>query len=113
MPEVFRPRQQKWLLLPQYHILGSGELSIYTRGLRELSPDPAIIISARDAEQLDLKSGDSARIIADETKIDFPVEVSDQLSTGVIVASAGLQGMEALYWGTWVQVEKVDEVIKT
>ncbi len=61
IPEAFTARQQKWLLLPRYHVLGSGELSIYTKAIEELSPQPFVSLSRYDAEKLDVHDGDIVR----------------------------------------------------
>ena len=106
IPEAFKPRHQKWLLLPQYHVLGSGELSTYTKALKELSPQPGITISAQDADQLKVNTGDMIEINLEKEKIVLPVKVADKLCNGVALVSAGLFGMETMNWGTWMKLEK-------
>jgi NADH-quinone oxidoreductase subunit G len=113
IPEAFKPRQQKWLLLPQYDVLGSGELSVYTKGIKELSPQPVIVISVQDATPLNVKEGEMLQISLDDTKYVLPAKVDDQLCNGIVLVSAGLYGMEVMNWGTWVKIEKVNEIIKT
>jgi NADH-quinone oxidoreductase subunit G len=108
IPEAFQPRAQKWLLLPQYHVLGSGELSSYTKGIAALSPDPLVTISSVDAQQLGLNNGDRLRIGIDNAAYTLPVVLSNELCAGVLLVSAGLAGIEAFGWGTWAKIEKVN-----
>jgi NADH-quinone oxidoreductase subunit G len=106
IPEAFVVRQQKWLVLPQYDVLGSGELSIYTKAIEELSPQPFIALSERDAGKLEVEADSVVKIIANENEYILPVKVKKEVSDGVVLVSAGLKGMKAMPWGTWVQIEK-------
>lgn len=106
IPEAFVARQQKWLALPQYDVLGSGELSIYTKAIEELSPQPFIVLSEQDAGKLEVKADSSVKIIANENEYILPVKVKHELSDGVALLSAGLKGMKAISWGEWIQIEK-------
>lgn len=105
IPEAFVARQQKWLVLPQYDVLGSGELSIYTKAIEELSPQPCIILSAQDADSMNIKDGSVVKIIADENEYTLPVKVKKELSNGLALVSADLRGMSAISWGTWIKIE--------
>jgi len=107
IPEAFKPRQQKWLLLPQYHVLGSGELSQYTTALAQLSPQPFMALSAQDAAQLGMQEGDAIRVLTEGTAYTFPVQAKGELQKGVVLVAAGLQGTQAMNWGCWVKLEKV------
>jgi NADH-quinone oxidoreductase subunit G len=105
-PEAFRSRQQKWLLLPQYHVLGSGEQSSYTPALKELSPRPFAVLSGQDARQLDLEGNGSIRLYVEGKEFVLPVQINEALDNGIMMVSAGLQETEAMCWGAWVKVEK-------
>ena len=104
IPEAFIARQQKWLVLPQYDVLGSGELSIYTKAIEELSPQPSIALSEADARRLAIKEGTVVKIIADENEYLLPVIVKKELTNGLALISAGLCGMMAIGWGAWVKI---------
>jgi NADH-quinone oxidoreductase subunit G len=106
VPEAFKARQQKWLLLPQYHVMGSGELSIYTKAVAALSPQPFIALSVQDAEQLKVQEGDELKLLVEKEEYTIPVQVKESLNNGLALVSAGLQGLPAMNWGTWVRVEK-------
>lgn len=108
IPEGFRQRHQKWFLLPQYHVLGSGELSIYTKALEELSPEPFIAISAQDAAELKGKNGDKLKLYVNDKEFALPLKVEKGLCNGVALVSAGLQGMEVMSWGEWVKIERIN-----
>jgi NADH-quinone oxidoreductase subunit G len=110
MPEAFAVRRQKWLLLPQYHVFGSGELSIYTDGIRELAPEPYIAFSQQDAEQLGVADGAVILLKADDQEYVLPVNIRECLPGGVVLMPIGLPGMPALSWGAWAGVENVKMV---
>lgn len=107
IPEAHKVRQQKWLVLPKYHVLGSGELSIYTPALEELSPQPAVCLSAVDAGQLGVQAGDLLSVQAMGQVYKLPLQVEEQLPSGIVMVSAGLRGAPVLHWGGWVRLEKM------
>ena len=106
MPEAFRVREQKWLVLPQYHVLGSGELSSYTHALSELSPEPTVWLSEKDAGQLGVQKGEGLKLIVNGKGYILPVQVKEGLPAGLVLVSAGLPGVPALDWGSWIKLEK-------
>ena len=104
IPAAFVIRHQKWLLLPQYDALCSGELSAYTHGIRELLPEPFITLSKNESDRLKVADGAVMSIDIHQHKYSLPVKIDDKLSNGVVLMSAGLQGMPAMYWNTWVEI---------
>ena len=100
-PEPFKVRSQKWLLLPQYDVFGSGELSIYTKGIEKLSPEPYIFLSPNDMDQLGLTENAVVKIEIKDRKYALPVKMKKELCNGVALVSAGLRGVEAMDWGSW------------
>ena len=104
MPEAFMKREQKWLLLPRYHVLGSGELSSYTKAIEELSPGPYIALSKSDIDQLGVAEGSVVEIEAGERKYSLRVKMEKDLCNGIVLVSAGLRGMDAMNWGSWVKI---------
>lgn len=108
IPEAYKPRQQKWLLLPQYHALGSGELSIYTEALRELSPQPFVYLSPMDAQKLKVLEGEAVKLFVEGKSAVFPVLIKNELGAGMVLAAAGLPGSEGMSWGAWVSMERAE-----
>lgn len=108
IPEAFKQRHEKWVLVPQYHVLGSGELSIYTKAIEELSPQPFVAISADDAVELNVKNGDMLKLFVDDKMHVLPVKVQGDIVNGVALVSAGLRGAEVMNWGAWVKIEKTN-----
>jgi NADH-quinone oxidoreductase subunit G len=106
IPESFEVRQQKWFLLPQYHLFGSGELSMYTKAIEMLSPAPYISLSKFDAEELGVMNGSVVSLKVDERKYALPLKIQEKLPNGIVLVPAGLRGMETMDWGTWVKIEK-------
>jgi NADH-quinone oxidoreductase subunit G len=107
IPDAFTPRAGKWMLLPQYHLFGSGELSVYTKGIASQSPEPYVSLSRRDAEQVQLKNGDTVSVKTDGKTYAFPLSINESLPAGIMLMPAGLTGMEALSWGAWVNLSTV------
>jgi NADH-quinone oxidoreductase subunit G len=104
IPEAFTARQQKWLLLPQYHLFGSDELSAYSKAIEELSGESYIALSKQDAEQLGVVTGSIASVKMGEKEYSLPVRVEEALCNGIVLMPIGFRGMAALNWGTWINV---------
>ncbi|MCU7548095.1 NADH-quinone oxidoreductase subunit NuoG [Chitinophagaceae bacterium LB-8] len=105
IPEAFAVRHQKWLLLPQYHVLGSGELSSYTKALQELSPQPSIALSAEDLQGLGVEEGSSVQLKINGTSCMLPVKIQKGLPKGIALVAAGLQGSPVMSWGEWGKID--------
>ncbi len=107
IPDAYTPRPGKWMLLPQYHLFGSGELSVYTKGIASLSPEPYISLSKRDAEMSRLNNGDPVNVKTNGKTYAFPLSVNESLPDGIMLLPAGLTGLEAQDWGAWVNISTV------
>lgn len=104
IPEAFVQRQQKWLVLPQYDVLGSGELSGYTSAINELSPEPFIAVSAKDARDMNIEQGLAVKVMIDKDEYVLPVKIMQELPGGILLISAGLRGSSGVNWGAWGKV---------
>ncbi|MVT08127.1 NADH-quinone oxidoreductase subunit NuoG [Chitinophaga tropicalis] len=107
IPDAFTARQDKWLLLPQYHLFGSGELSVYTEGIASQSPAPYISLSRHDAERAGLKEGDIVTVKSDGKAYSLPLSIHGSLPDGIMLVPAGLRGMDSWSWGGWVNISTV------
>ena len=105
VPEAFVVRKDKWLLLPQYHVFGSEELSACTRGISELAPGPYIALSHQDAERLGVKEGSQMSINIFEQAYELPVKIDRLLQNGIALMPLGLPGMPVMNWGGWVNLK--------
>jgi NADH-quinone oxidoreductase subunit G len=101
-PEAFSAREQKWLLLPQYHVFGSEELSAAAPVINELAPKPSIHLSPRDAGQLNAVDGAVLRLQTEQEEVFLPLKIHEGLSDGIVLVTAGNPEITALQWGTWV-----------
>jgi NADH-quinone oxidoreductase subunit G len=104
IPEAYVVRNDRWLLFPQYHVLGSEELSAYTKGIRELSPEPYVSLSARDAARFGLTNGQIIAIRVFEQAYELPVTIDRSLPNGLILIPAGLQSMPVMNWNSYVSI---------
>lgn len=105
-PEHFRERLNKWLLLPQSHVFGSDEFSIYSKGIADRSPEPYVGLSAVDAKMLGINEGEQTTVVMDNHKYSYPLKIVSTLRNGVVVLPKGLPGTAGFNWGEWVEVKK-------
>src|SRR5262249_44375638 len=105
VPEAFMVRNEKWLLLPQYHVFGSDELSMNSKGVRELSPEPYIALSTNDAAKLGFNNGQKIAVIVFEQAYELPLKIDNSLPNGLALVPAGLPGMPVMNWNSYVSLK--------
>ncbi|MBO9204533.1 MULTISPECIES: NADH-quinone oxidoreductase subunit NuoG [Niastella] len=106
IPEAFMIRNDRWLLFPQYHVLGSEELSAYSKGVRELSPETYVAMSASDMARHGLTNEHVVTIKVFEQNWDLPVKADSSLPNGLVLIPAGLHGMAVPNWNAYVIIMK-------
>lgn len=106
IPEAFSCRRDRWLALPQYHVLGSGELSSYSPALQELLPVPFVMLSVSDANRLNVNSHDRIRLTSGDQTWSLPVRLNNELCDGLLLVAAGLPGAERMNWNSWIKVAR-------
>lgn len=111
-PDAFSARQGKWLLLPAYDVYGSGELSIYTKALQQLSPKSFIALSAADMVQLNVAENETVEITMDDRKYTLPVKPKKDLSNGVALVFRAEGEMPGMGWGNWVKIN-TNKILQT
>ncbi|GAO41124.1 NADH-quinone oxidoreductase subunit NuoG [Flavihumibacter petaseus] len=106
MPEAFSARRGRWLLLPAYHLLGSGEMSMESRGIAELSPEPYLALSMQDAVAMNATTGSTMVVQIMGKAYSLPLKIAETLTDGLAVVPAGLPAMPVLPFGSWVEIVK-------
>ena len=64
---------------------GTEELSALSASLRELEPEPAVIMHTSEAQRLGLIDGDSVSIQTESGKFEAKLKVVENMATGVLV----------------------------
>lgn len=108
VPEAFKQPGGRWLVLPMFHVLGSGELSSYSTVLQELSPAPYAVLSTNDATRLNVIDEDRIQLTVGDDQYVFNVKISGELKDGIIMVSKGLRDSEAIAWNSWVKIETLN-----
>jgi len=90
IPEAFEPKEDLWLVLPQYRVFGSDELSARSPAIAELAPVPFVELSTTDAQRLDLEAGDGVLVSFENSEYTFEVSINDSLPRGCISYGVGL-----------------------
>jgi len=106
IPEAYVVRNDRWLLFPQYHVLGSDEMSAWSKGIRELSPEPYVALSAADAAGIGVTNGQTIAVRVFEQAYELPVTINHALPNGLILIPAGLQSMPVMNWNSYVSIIK-------
>ena len=103
-PDKFQPREGHWLLVPQYRIFGSDELSASSPGIAELTAPACIELRSDDANALGITEGDGVTV--NENTANLELRINDTLAAGCASYSAGHRGTENLCPSQWVTLRK-------
>ncbi len=96
IPGAFRLSSEEYLLIPLYHIFGSEEMSAYSSGIRELSPDPYFAFSRKDAELRHIEEGQRITLNVNDRDLTLKAVLVDWLTKGLIGVPVGLSGIERI-----------------
>src|SRR5262249_27318482 len=78
-------------LLPRYHLFGSDELSVYTKGIADLSPSPYICLNANEAAKNNWKDKETIELNINERKFVLEVKIEDDVASGIALAPYGIR----------------------
>jgi NADH-quinone oxidoreductase subunit G len=86
----------EWQVFPVHHIFGSEELSLLSPGIRELSPQPYLLLNREDALELGVEEGSRVELEAGGRKLELPAKLSDGVARKTAGLPAGLSGLSGL-----------------
>lgn len=107
IPEKFNAANSHFLLLPNYHIFGSEELSARSPAIKELTPSANVQINAKDADSLGVKLGDQLAVQLDDAEIHVDVQINDSTPAGCAGISASLLESQYIAPNSVVKLSKV------
>lgn len=101
--------QDRWLLVPVYHIFGSDELSRHAEGIAELSPSPYLLMSIADISSLGLTKASYVNVsFEDDHTVRLPVKPDLGLPQGTAGYPVGLKGMDVAGFPGYVKISGAD-----
>lgn len=83
VPEAFHANENEWLIIPLPHIFGSEELSIYSSGVKERSPQPYIAIARQDADRLNIREDDVLQLKLNDRVFNLKAKIKEELAKGI------------------------------
>jgi len=96
----------QWLLLPQYSIFASEELSAKSPSVKERSPEPCVLLHPNDASQLTVIDGDGLIIGCADRSIHLEVKIDHHCPLGAICIPVGLAETAGLEYIKAAQVTR-------
>ena len=106
IPEPFTHESGLLLVVPFYHVFGSGELSMLTPGVRERAPAPYLAMSARDMAEAHLLDGDAAVLSMGGRSYMLFARTAPELASGIAAVPCGLPDVPVLTIPAFGRVEK-------
>ncbi|HYK76992.1 MAG TPA: NADH-quinone oxidoreductase subunit NuoG [Daejeonella sp.] len=98
IPQAFKPAADEWLIIPLPHIFGSEELSIYTNGIAQLSPQPYIAISSVDATSLNIRESEIIQLQIQGLSFQLPAKIRNEMPAGVAGIPYQAEGLTGIGW---------------
>jgi len=93
---AFKVSEDRWLVVPLYHIFGSEELSGHAPAIAELAAKPGVAVSLEDSERLHVQPGDEVELTIGDQSCRLAVQIRSDLPRGL----AGLAGVLTPFGGT-------------
>jgi NADH-quinone oxidoreductase subunit G len=84
-----------------YHVFGSEELSVLSRGVAELAPKPYLALHPEDLRRLGAAEGDEIELTLNGATLRLPAKSAPGLANGLAGLPAGLPGMPAVSLPAW------------
>jgi len=103
-PAPFRPRPDRLLAVPLYHVFGSEELSVLSPGVAERMPPPYLALNSAEAARRGLAEGQELDLTLGGVRRRLAVRVSPTLPDGVAGLPAGLPGLLGVQLPAWVEL---------
>jgi NADH-quinone oxidoreductase subunit G len=100
IPSEFKSKKGEYLVVWLYHIFGSEEMSMYTKGVKERAPKPYVALSKADAQRLDARDGEMIGIQDKERIIELPLIIKEELVEGTVGLPYNLPGIPVLSQAT-------------
>ncbi|MDB4920526.1 NADH-quinone oxidoreductase subunit NuoG [Mucilaginibacter sp.] len=98
IPPACIPSPGEWLIVPLSHIFGSEELSIYTPGIAERSPQPYIAISKHDAGNLNISESEMVKVQIKDEDYELPARIKEELPDGLAGIPYNITGLSGIAW---------------
>ncbi|HZU89216.1 MAG TPA: NADH-quinone oxidoreductase subunit NuoG, partial [Stellaceae bacterium] len=106
VPAAFARRDGEWLIVPQYRIFGSDELSALAPAVAERVREPALALNPQDAARLAVGAGEAVEVALAGGRHTVPVEFHPALPLGVAALSVGLPGLAGLALPAWARIAR-------
>ena len=104
-PEPFQAREGCLYLIPRHYIFGSEELSVYTQGIAERSPQPCITISEKDAVSFGLEEGALLKFQYQGQEYELPLVLQKNWPEGMGAVPLGLDGIPFMDLPGWAKIQ--------
>jgi NADH-quinone oxidoreductase subunit G len=106
VPAAFRPRPGQFLLLRQFHIFGSEELSAAAPAIAELATKPYVGLAPADAAALGVGEGTEVRVRLRQSSCRLPVRLFAELKPGLALLPHGLAPATGWTLPEWGVIER-------
>ena len=109
-PEPFKALEGRLFVIPLYHIYGSEELSVVSKGVALRSPEPYVMISAQDSQTLAVHEGAMLSFQIAQQRFILPVKINNDLLPGLAGVPVGLAKLPYVDLPAWAIVNENDTV---
>ncbi len=102
----FEPKEGAWFIMPIYEVFGSEELSAKSPPILSVTPKPYLVLSAKDAESLELENDSPLVLKIDGSEYNLKTKIELGVTDGTALLSVGLPGMKYVNLPSWGKIEK-------
>jgi NADH-quinone oxidoreductase subunit G len=106
VPVAYEQQAGRWLIVPLYHIFGSEELSVLSKGIAELVPAPYLALNPEDAARVQVNEGELVDIEVNGESVSLPARLISSLGPGLVGIPVGLASIPVTDLPAWTSVSK-------
>ncbi|HLK84331.1 MAG TPA: NADH-quinone oxidoreductase subunit NuoG [Xanthobacteraceae bacterium] len=113
IPRPFARRDGEWLVVPQYRVFGSEELSALAAAVAERVTGPSLGLNPEDAAMLAVVDGDAVALELGGASHVLSAQIRPALPRGVAALSIGLPGLPAVALPAWARILPAPPELRT
>jgi len=96
VPKPHKREAAEWLIVAQYHIFGSEELSALASGVAERVPPACLYLSSEDGPTIGVQEGERVELLISGARYEFPCTLKSGVPSGIALLPVGLPGVQTV-----------------
>jgi NADH-quinone oxidoreductase subunit G len=107
LPKPFIRSPGEWLVVAQYQIFGSEEMSALAPAIAERIPAAYVGLNTEDASGIGAQEGERVELVVGTSQFELSCALRLDVPPGVALLSVGLPGMQTVVLPAWGRIRRI------